>query len=300
MKTYKNIHSDYISFLIKEMNNQFVEENNKDVYINEFSPIDNFKNGCLSFANEKVKIDLINSTGIILASRMHIIEESNIKIIVVKDPRLVFIRLLKFFFPIKRPIFYKDIFPSEKILIGNNVLIMPNVVIAENTKIGDNVIIYPNVVIYENVEIKANSIIHSSSVIGNDGFGYQINEMSEYESFPHYAGVIIEENVEIGACSTINSGSLRPTIIKKGTKIDDNCYIAHNVIIGQNCILTAGVKILGSLICEDNVWFGPGAVTKNKIKISSGAVVGMGAVVINDVLANTTVIGNPARVLEKK
>jgi acetyltransferase-like isoleucine patch superfamily enzyme len=44
-------------------------------------------------------------------------------------------------------------------------------------------------------------------------------------------------------------------------------------------------------------WVGPNACVRQRVTIGRGALVGMGAVVLKDVEAHTTVAGNPARVI---
>jgi acetyltransferase-like isoleucine patch superfamily enzyme len=56
---------------------------------------------------------------------------------------------------------------------------------------------------------------------------------------------------------------------------------------------------------EDHVYIGTGAIIKQgspgkPLRIGAGAIIGMGAVVTKDVLPNTTVVGNPARIFIKK
>jgi UDP-3-O-[3-hydroxymyristoyl] glucosamine N-acyltransferase len=45
---------------------------------------------------------------------------------------------------------------------------------------------------------------------------------------------------------TIDRGALGSTVIGKGTKIDNLVQIAHNVEIGEGCLLIAQVGIAGS------------------------------------------------------
>jgi UDP-3-O-[3-hydroxymyristoyl] glucosamine N-acyltransferase len=65
-------------------------------------------------------------------------------------------------------------------------------------------------------------------------------------------GVIIEDDVEIGANSTIDRATLGNTVVKQGTKIDNLVHIAHNVKVGEHCILIAQVGISGS--CTIGNW----------------------------------------------
>ena len=72
-------------------------------------------------------------------------------------------------------------------------------------------------------------------------------------------------------------------------------------MIGDFVTFAPGVKCNGYVVIEDHVYIGAGAVIKQgqsgaPLVICRGAVVGMGAVVTKSVPAETTVVGNPARV----
>jgi sugar O-acyltransferase (sialic acid O-acetyltransferase NeuD family) len=81
-------------------------------------------------------------------------------------------------------------------------------------------------------------------------------------------------------------------------------YVSHESVIGDFVTFAPGVMCNGNVQIENHVYIGAGAIlrqgTKSKpLVIGEGAIVGMGAVVTKDVLPNTTVIGNPARILKK-
>ena len=63
----------------------------------------------------------------------------------------------------------------------------------------------------------------------------------------------IGDDVEIGAGTTIDRGTLRDTRIGRGTKIDNQVQIAHNVVIGESCIICGMVGIAGSAVIGDRV-----------------------------------------------
>ena len=107
--------------------------------------------------------------------------------------------------------------------------------------------LFPNVTVYPRTEIGQRVRIHAGTVIGSDGFGY-VQDGGVHRKVPQIGNVIIGDDVEIGANVTIDRGALGSTVIGKGTKIDNLVQIAHNVEIGEGCLLIAQVGIAGS--CE--------------------------------------------------
>ena len=134
------------------------------------------------------------------------------------------------------------------------------------------------------------------TVIGGEGFGWYGDPPKR---FPHIGGVQIGTGVEIGSNVTIDRGALADTIIGHHVKIDNGVHVGHNAVIGDRSILTAHCVIGGSAVIGEDVWVGLGALIKNKVKVGNGATIGMGAVVVKDVPAGVTVVGNPAKELKK-
>ena len=63
---------------------------------------------------------------------------------------------------------------------------------------------------------------------------------------PQVGNVVICDDVEIGANVTIDRGALGPTVIGKGSKVDNLVQIAHNVVIGEHCLVVAQAGVAGS------------------------------------------------------
>jgi len=58
--------------------------------------------------------------------------------------------------------------------------------------------------------------------------------------------VIIEDDVEIGANTCVDKSQMGSTVIRRGTKIDNLCQVAHNVEVGPDTVMAAMSGIAGS------------------------------------------------------
>jgi len=187
---------------------------------------------------------------------------------------------------------------------GKNVLIGKNVVIGNKTYVGSNTIIESNVSIGENciigsfVSIKNSLIsdrvhIKDGAKIGIRGFGFIPIKRKNLRT-PQIGKVILEEGVEIGANCTVDRGSLTDTIIGKNTFLDNHIHIAHNVKIGEDCMMAAQVGISGSTIIGNNVMIGGQAGIAGHLKIGNGVKIGGASGVTTDLADNSKVMGYPA------
>lgn len=183
-------------------------------------------------------------------------------------------------------------------MIGDHVAIGAYSVIGRAT-IGDHCVIDSNVRIYDDVTLGHDCVVKAGAVLGGAGFGYERDQDGNRFRFPQIGRLILGDFVEVGANTCIDRGALSDTVIGDYTKINNLCHIAHNNVIGKNVCITGCVNISGSNVIEDNVWIAPNSSIKGWVHIGEGAVIGMGAVVVKDVPAHETWVGNPARKLEK-
>lgn len=274
---------------------------NEYTYINEIKELETLENHGqeLVWISDKNidKIQKIQKATVVLSkSNISMTFSKDINYILVDNPRLYFIRLLKLFFlPTKKRSICSSSIISEYAKIGINVSIGSHNLIEENCNIGDNVTIGHNNVILNGTIISNNVVIGNNNTIGGVGFGYEKNENGEYENMPHIGKVKIYESVEIGNNTCIDKGVIGDTLIGKNTKIDNLVHIAHGVKIGENSLIIANSMIAGSTEIGKNVWVSPSVSIINKIKIGDNALLGMGAVVIKDVNHSKKVVGNPSK-----
>jgi UDP-3-O-[3-hydroxymyristoyl] glucosamine N-acyltransferase len=214
--------------------------------------------------------------------------------------------------------------------IGDNVAIGPLVVIGADAKIGAGAQIAPHVVIGDGAEIGPDAVIHAGvkigagtrigawfiaqagAVVGADGFSYVTAEKSRVEEareslgaqteaagqewlrIASLGGVVIGDDVELGANVTIDQGTIRPTRIGTGTKLDNQVHVGHNVVIGRHCLLCGQVGVAGSTVVGDYVVMGGQAGAADNLTIGDGAIIGAGTGVLSNVPKGRSMMGYPA------
>ncbi|HVG48679.1 MAG TPA: UDP-3-O-(3-hydroxymyristoyl)glucosamine N-acyltransferase [Rubellimicrobium sp.] len=198
--------------------------------------------------------------------------------------------------------------------IGSGTRIGPHVTIAPGVRIGPNAVIHPGATLGRRVTLGARVIIQPNAAIGGDGFSFVTREPSYVERVretlgqgslavpddPSWhrihslGGVEIGDDVEVGASSTIDSGTIRPTRIGQGTKIDNGVIIGHNVEIGQHCLLCGRVGIAGSTVVGDRVVLAGGVGLADNLRIGDDAVITAGSGVLSNVPAGRVMMGYPA------
>lgn len=118
---------------------------------------------------------------------------------------------------------------------------------------------------------------------------------------------IVLDRVDIGVGSILCSFTHITSDVKIGKYFHGNIYsyIAHDCVIGDYVTFAPRVSCNGNIHIHDNAYIGTGAVIKqgtptNPLIIGEGAIVGMGAIVTKNVAPYTTVVGNPARPIERR
>jgi UDP-3-O-[3-hydroxymyristoyl] glucosamine N-acyltransferase len=219
--------------------------------------------------------------------------------IVTDQPRLLAAEVGHYFLPRVTTGIHPTASIDATARVASDVAIGPLATIGSGVTIGAGSRIHAGVHILHGVQIGERVTIGPGTVIGSDGFGYERTD-GGWLHLPHLGTVIVHEDVEIGANTCIDRGTFSDTVIEAGAKIDNLIHIAHNVQIGRDAMVIANSMIGGSTSIGSGAWIAPSTSLINGIEVGDDAVTGLGAVVIRDVAAGTTVIGVPAKPLAPK
>jgi len=279
-----------------------------------FAPADHAKPGDLTFAENEdyfARAEQSTATAIIADARF----KSAKKILIrVPNARVAFGKAMALFFPERT--YTAGIHPTaviaasarvdatahigpncvvgERVRISARSVLQAGDVVGDDSQLADDVNLFPNVTIYPQTEIGARVRIHAGTVVGSDGFGYVL-DAGVHRKVPQIGNVIIGDDVEIGANVTIDRGALGPTIIGKGTKIDNLVQIAHNVEIGEGSIVISQVGISGSCKIGKYVILAGQAGLAGHLKIGNQVTIAAKSGVMHDIPDGGKWMGIPAQ-----
>jgi UDP-3-O-[3-hydroxymyristoyl] glucosamine N-acyltransferase len=197
--------------------------------------------------------------------------------------------------------------------IGARSVILSQATVAEGATLGDDCLVYPGVRIGWDCQVGDRVILHHNVSIGADGFSFvpvrpgavaaaqggadlsrtdpSRNPLRKVHSLSH---VVIGDDVEVGALTSIDRGTLKPTRIGAGTKIDNLVMIGHNVDVGVDCLLCGQVGLAGSVTVGDGAVLGGRVGVADHMTIGARAVVGGGSGVGTNIPPGAVYMGYPA------
>jgi UDP-3-O-[3-hydroxymyristoyl] glucosamine N-acyltransferase len=160
--------------------------------------------------------------------------------------------------------------------------------------VGAGSFIAPTAVLGPRVVVGARVRIGPGTVVGSPGFGWATGPSGVTRAVPQLGGVVIEDDVTIGPLCTIDSGTLAPTRVRKGAKIDAHVHVAHNVDIGEGAMIAAQCGFAGSVKIGRGVLIGGQVGIADHVVVGDGARIAGKSGVIGDVPSGAVVAGYPA------
>jgi UDP-3-O-[3-hydroxymyristoyl] glucosamine N-acyltransferase len=182
---------------------------------------------------------------------------------------------------------------DEDVAVGEGTVIYPGVYLGRQARTGRDCLLHANSVVREGCVLGDRVILQPGCVVGSDGYGYA-QDGARHVKIHQVGIVVLEDDVEVGAGTTIDRAAMGETRIGRGTKIDNLVQIAHNVQIGQDCLIIAQVGISGSTQIGDRVVLAGQVGLVGHIRLGDGVMVGAQSGVNHDLPAGTMVTGSPA------
>lgn len=287
-------------------------EGDGSIQIAGVAEITTAKEGDLSFvANPKyvTKIPLCHASAMIVPIDL---ETEFRPVIRSSNPYLTFTQALYLFHKNQRKV-SGGVHPASQVApearLGNDITIMPHVIVEKNAVIGDRSILYPgvyigegavignDVVLYPHVSIYAGCRIGDQTILHA---GCRIGPVDMVQSSLNSPAVTLEADVELGANVVVSGVSETPTVIGEGTKIDNLVQIGVGTRIGPHCIIVAQVTICDHVILDERVTIAGQVVISSGSRVGERARIGAKSVVVDDVPPDADYWGVPAQPFSKE
>jgi UDP-3-O-[3-hydroxymyristoyl] glucosamine N-acyltransferase len=252
-------------------------------------------------------------------------------------PKVAFVKAVNLMVPPKRPApgIHPTAVIAEDAKLGAEVHVGPwavigsgavlddrvacgaGVFVGENVRIGAGTVLHPHAVIHDGVVIGERCLVRAAAVLGSQGFGFvqegddpaaagdepanwrrYLQAEKPHVKVPQLGTTILGDDVEIGAGTAVDRGTIAPTRIGSGTKIDNQVQVAHNVEIGEHCLIAAHAGISGSTRIGHHVTIGGAAGIGEGVQIGDRALVAAFSAVPQGkkIPAGEGAVGVPARV----
>ncbi|HEX3345455.1 MAG TPA: hypothetical protein VHS09_12815 [Polyangiaceae bacterium] len=160
--------------------------------------------------------------------------------------------------------------------------------------VGPDCSIAPTAVLGPRVVLGARVTVGPGAVLGHPGFGWAFGAGGAVRPVPQLGGVVVEDDVSIGPLCTVDAGTLAPTRIRAGAKLDAHVHVGHNGDIGPGSIVAAQSGFAGSVTLGRGVLVGGQVGIGDHVTVGDGARIAGGSGVIGDVPPGAVVAGYPA------
>ncbi len=179
-----------------------------------------------------------------------------------------------------------DVSPSA--VVGSGAVVMARAVVGPDCRVGESAVIYGN------VRLGARVTVGPLAVVGRPGFGWTQSPEGKLVRVPQLGGVEVGDDVEIGPLCTVDAGTLAPTRLGPGVKLDAHVHVGHNVQLGAHTMVAGQAGFAGSAVIGAHTLVGGQAGVTDHARVGRGARIAAHSGVIGDVPPGAVVAGFPA------
>lgn len=178
---------------------------------------------------------------------------------------------------------------SGKAKLGDNITISAFAVVEDDVEIGNDCEIGPHTVIYNGARIGNRVKIKQGAAVSN------VSQDLKYKN--EEAFFYVEDNSIIREFVTLHKGTKETGF----SKVGKNCllmaysHVAHDVVIGDNCIIANGVQIGGHATIEEYVIIGGETPVHQFSKIGKHSMIAGAFRVIKDIPPYIIAAGEPLK-----
>lgn len=182
------------------------------------------------------------------------------------------------------PLAYID----PKAVIGDNCEIGPFCFIDKNVVIGDNNVLMNSVTVLYGARIGSGNVIFPGAVIS------AVPQDLKFKGEETTAE--IGDNNKIRENVTINRGTAAKglTRVGSGNLLMEGVHVAHDAVVGNNCIIGNSTKLAGETIIDDQAIISAGVLMHQFCRVGSLAMVGGGTRFSQNIPPYTTCAREPA------
>ena len=189
----------------------------------------------------------------------------------------------------------------SRTLIDPRAIVHPSARLGDDVEVGPFTTIGPDVVIGANTKIHSHVVIKGPTTIGRHNTIFQFSSVGEACQDKKYRGE--PTRLEIGNNNVIREGCT----LHRGTVQDNSLtrigshnllmayvHIAHDCLVGDNCILANNTALAGHVVVDNDVILGGFTTVHQFCRIGVGSMTAAGTGLFKDLPAYVMASGSPA------